>query len=471
LCNLVPQTISMVRKYACCKHGPAHLQSMPSCGFAHRLNEVELPDRINPRMWHDLTGLAQGPAGIDFFIGQELAPQQLDRICALVSNEGLYQAPPWVRLLFWFRGFGYDGEYVLDSDFGWQPTVFEAHCEYFQQMLDDSLWNIAFRIRCRMASAATLPVYICRVAWRDIGDEYRDSTTMFWGAQSQQYLSLAEGRKYCRVGVSDCQEPWWYVVRTDCVTSVLTQGGWVPPAYLECIDETITVHEMPVLVLDAQDELFTGIVPAPLPPMLSDEFAVYCDGSCNAGLGIAAGWSFQGKYFADRASLAGAFQGSEASELLGIVGALALVLHLGICFTDLTLRIDSQRAFEHVFHGKEPSTHAGSQLYPAISLARFLVNRIRDAGVCFRCQKVPRELNLAHCIAKHEQRKRLETGWLLKENKWPSYMAEDWVEIFRIVARNQEFGLIGYPVLALTAMNSQALNKQFLKTKLFEGIA
>ena len=132
---------------------------------------------------------------------------------------------------------------------------------------------------------------------------------------------------------------------------------------------------VPVPVLDAQDELFTGIVPAPLPPMLSETFAVYCDGSCNAGFGIAAGWSFQGMYFADRASLAGPFQGSEASELLGIVGALAHVLSLGIVFTDLTLRVDSQNAIDHVFHCKEPSTPAGRLLYPAILLARLLVSR------------------------------------------------------------------------------------------------
>jgi hypothetical protein len=415
---------------------------MPHCGFAHCLNEVALPDRINPHMWNDLTLCAQGPAGIDFFIGQEFSSQQLDRVCALLTNEGLRQAPPWVRLLFWFRGFGDDGEYVLDSDFGWRLSVFEAHCQHFHQMLDDSSLNIVFRMSKRMASAITLPVYTARVDWRDHGDAYRGSTTMSWGAQSLQYLSIEKGLKYCRVGVSGCLDPWWYVVRTDCVTALLRQGGWVPPAGFVCTDETMTFHELSVPVLVEQDELFTGIV-HPLPPTLSEKLAVYCGGSCNAGLGIAAGWSFQGMNFADRASVAGSFRGSEASELLGIVGALALVLHLRIAFTDLTVHIDSQRVLDHVFQGNEPVTQAGKDLYPAIKLARSLMQRVVASGVCLQHQKVPRELNVAHCMAKDEQRSRFEAGWRNEDN-WPAYLAPHWVEVFSIVARNQEFGVKQY---------------------------
>ena len=50
----------MPKKYACCKHGPQHLQRMSRCGFAHTLSEVELPDRIHHRMWTDVTHEPQG---------------------------------------------------------------------------------------------------------------------------------------------------------------------------------------------------------------------------------------------------------------------------------------------------------------------------------------------------------------------------------------------------------------------------
>ena len=430
----------MAKKYACCKHGPDHLLRMPRCGFAHRLTEVQLPDRINSRMWYDLTHMRPGPAGIDFFLGQDLTAEQLDRICSLVTNEGLDHAPVWCRLLFWFRGHGYPGDYCLDSDFGWQETVFEEHCQHFNQMYDDSGRNIVVRLRQRMASAVALPVFRCRCSWTDNCQEYADSTPMFWGPQSKQYLALQEGSMYCLVGEEHHQYPWWYVVPRDCINLVLTHGGWVPPVYLESMDDRITVHEMPLPVCELQQELFTGIVPPPPPPVLSDEYAVYCDGSCNARLGIAAGWSFQKLYFADRASLSGTFQGSEASELLGIVGALAYILSLRITFIDLTVCTDSQRAYDHVFECQEPSSIAGRKLYPAIRLARALISNLRGKGIHLKYQKNPREVNFAHGIAKDAQRRRFNTDWLSGDNVWPGYMDIAWQDVFRNVAHNQEYG-------------------------------
>ena len=84
-----------------------------------------------------------------------------------------------------------------------------------------------------------LYVFVC--AWTDI-DRHRDSTTMHWGAHSQQYLVLEPGRKYCCVCVEHSHSPWWYLVPSDCITSLLRHGGCVPPVYLQPIAESIIVH-------------------------------------------------------------------------------------------------------------------------------------------------------------------------------------------------------------------------------------
>ena len=52
---------------------------------------------------------------------------------------------------------------------------------------------------------------------------------------------------------------------------------------------------------------------------------VYTDGSTNHGQGIAGGWLVGGMSPSGRASLAGEWIGAETSELLGIVGSLALL--------------------------------------------------------------------------------------------------------------------------------------------------
>ena len=73
--------------YACCKHGPRHKDVMPNCTYAHRLDEIRLPEKYNWKMWQDLSAQPKGRPGIDIFCGQEYSPNQYERVLACIANE------------------------------------------------------------------------------------------------------------------------------------------------------------------------------------------------------------------------------------------------------------------------------------------------------------------------------------------------------------------------------------------------
>ncbi len=115
----------MAVKYACCKRGPRH--QLPSCMFANFLRDLDLPARIGPRLWKDLSHLPSGPSGIDIFFGQEYTVEQMDRIYCMIANEGPERIPEWARQLTWFLGEGSSGKYIHDGDFGWRARFYRAH--------------------------------------------------------------------------------------------------------------------------------------------------------------------------------------------------------------------------------------------------------------------------------------------------------------------------------------------------------
>jgi ribonuclease HI len=437
--------------YACCKHGPLHLRTRPRCGFAHQLYQLELPRSIPPYMWRDRSHELGGPSGIDLFIGQEYSKDQLDRVLAMLANEGLYALPGWARQLAWFLGLATQGQYASDADFGWRArmdatgtrifgnasiNVLTDDLQYpFTLMLDDDRMNLVMRMRLRLASADGYQLYVGLADWVDNEDEYTSTTLMLWGAQSRQYLSVVRGTEYYKLGASDCANPWWYMMPRE--TTGLAHGGWAPPSYFAATGMSITLYEVDVPVLALQDCEYTGILPhCPVSRGLGT-CSLYSDGSCNSSMGIAAGWLFLGMYFTGRASLAGGWTGSEAAEILGIVGALSAAYLLSDDFSEVVFCVDSKNAISHVFQMVDPSGMDGKDLWPIITLARMLVQRLRTR-VTVLYEKVDRKDNVAHRIAKDEQRRRYDGGWLTGDNNWPQYMHKDWLEVFRMVARNRQ---------------------------------
>ncbi len=127
-----------------------------------------------------------------------------------------------------------------------------------------------------------------------------------------------------------------------------------------------------------------------------------------------------------------------------MVGALAFSERLVQYVTELVFCCDSQNACDHVFEKKEPVRMDGKDLWPAIHLARMLVDRLEGLGVRVVYQKIAREDHFTHCIAKHEQRRRYELGWVSSENCWPDCMDCKWLDVFHRVARNRSQGVKEY---------------------------
>ena len=79
----------------------------------------------------------------------------------------------------------------------------------------------------------------------------------------------------------------------------------------------------------------------------------------------------------------------------------------------------------------------GKHLWPGITLARMLVECLRGLRVTVQHVKIAREDNLAHSIAKREQRRRYRADWVLIDDLWPDCMQVTWKDVFGMVARNR----------------------------------
>ena len=431
-------------KYACCSHGPQHLRTRPHCGFAHVLHELDFPERIHSRLWCDRSHEHEGPAGIDIFVGQEYTPKQLDRLFAMLANEGLVGIPAWARQLAWFLGHG-STQYANDGDFGYFARMQIVSHTNFRTMKDSNGQTLNDRMQTRMATQTLFEVYVAKTAWSDNDKEYRDTTPLYWGAQSNQYLDIQAESAYYKIGCSDCDDPWWYMMPVNIQGSSLTYGGWAPPTYFTASEETLTLYEVEVPTLTLQKELYVNesahaVLAAEIP--VHSTYQVYVDGSCNHFQGIAAGWIFAGKYLSGRASLAGYFTGSMASELLGICGGLAAATTLANDQVSFVFYIDAQGALDQVFGGAEPGRD-GLHNVPALKLARMLLHHLMAISPV-QYFKVASHANYAHCIAKHEQRRRLtQDNWLSCCDVWPADMDDSWQSVFRLVASNTRAGPAG----------------------------
>ena len=457
-CVLRIVSLAMLR-YACCKHGPAH--RMPGCGFAHVLSEVDPPSSIQRKFWKDTTHIPGGHAAIDMFFGQTYTVGQLGRILNLVYNEPMESLPPWAKQLVWFLRLRPAEYFLRDDDFGLPSRIRLLAIEQqpeetgypFDLQMDSEGVSLFTRMDARMSTAFDATMYRCLQTWNCSG--CAEATSMHWGSHSRQYLSLDVNREYFKIGASEPECEWWYVVAVDNIKMYLHQGGWAPPAFLKPTGRMERLYElrMPVLRADEQEYVVeNNCAPANLaqiqsspqtPPeynverpipgnefMSEDELHVYTDGSTSCYNGIAAAWLYRGEYYNNYASIAGFFKGSEAAEILGITGALLSVLRFASKFKRYVFWIDSANAIQHIFGNQQVSSAAGEVLLPGIMLCRYLHGRLADLGIRIQHRKVHRKENLAHRLAYAEQRRRLKAGWRRDEDFAPEYMPEELLKEF-----------------------------------------
>ena len=104
---------------------------------------------------------------------------------------------------------------------------------------------------------------------------------------------------------------------------------------------------------------------------------------------------------------------------------------------------DSKNAIHHVFDDIDPTHRDGKYLWPAIMLARALLSKVRRSKRGIRIQWIPRKQNLAHAIARDEQRRRYKEYWQLPD-VLPIFFEEEWVSVFTLVASNQRHDEINW---------------------------
>ena len=101
------------------------------------------------------------------------------------------------------------------------------------------------------------------------------------------------------------------------------------------------------------------------------------------------------------------------------------------------LLVDSADACKHVFQILDPTEARRSDLWPAISLARNLVSRLRQHDIQVCAEQVVSRKNLAHHIAKSEMRYRRDRGWRPHEDRWPEALPCVFREVWHDVARSR----------------------------------
>ena len=185
-------------KYACCKHGPGHEwvrrpsrdQEPERCGYSHDLGQLELPSPCLEWQWQDTTHEYRGHAGIDLFLGQKYMPQQMERVIALLANEGIL-ANLWAAQLSWFLGIGGTGPYSDLADCGWPHRVrhyseklfppgyivgnvlADEDIPYpFTLMRDEEGLTLPERMRMRMESVKKYSLYTALLDWDDYTEVY-----------------------------------------------------------------------------------------------------------------------------------------------------------------------------------------------------------------------------------------------------------------------------------------------------------
>lgn len=456
-------------KYACCKHGPWHC--MERCGFAHCLKDLSIPTsmKADDRIWRDQTHIRGGHAGIDWFVGQAYSPLQWERLLLYLGSEPVTSMPLWAKRLAWYMEYGNPEDYVSEGDLGWSRDAkmyFDLDVTYehgmiihgfpFAPAIDGRGMMLEERIFARMTTGARqYMLYWAKASWKDVDSYNANLTSSVCGKYGRQYLEVNLACLYLRLYISDCAEPWWYMVPIHALSKVLTEGGWAPPTAFQATECTETLYEVPLSELQGVSEPAEETVLMP-----ASGIRVYVDGSTDDGQGIAAGCLIAGEYISSRASLAlPGITGSETSELLGIMLGLMQIFRIRESYSMFVLMIDSQRAIEHVFKRMNPVERSGHDLWPCIVLARRIVCVLQGMGVRVLAMKVPSQDNLAHKLANSEMKYRREQGWRSENDHWPHPLCDAFKDVFHCVAANRRSPGIDLPPFSFSKEVLKSLDK------------
>lgn len=232
----------------------------------------------------------------------------------------------------------------------------------FRWQQDRDGLDLSSRIHHRLGTGRQFSLLECQYDWQDTGGFYAGQTSVFWGSTSQQYLAVSRMTRYVLLGVSD-EPSWWYVAPMEGLTDVFAQGGWAPPTAFT-IDGSVSLFEFSLPVFRRGESEHRQLVSIPRSPP-SGVIYVYSDGSSDSttGRAFAGGWVFSGMHISGFASMYAHMSGSEASELLGIVGALHAVLVSPLA-SEYVFLVDSERALDHVFRQREPLSKVQYLLRP-----------------------------------------------------------------------------------------------------------
>ena len=442
--------------YALCKHGPGcQYLRHGRCGFAHSIDAVSLPRRLEPQLWADTSHerIGEDPhaghSGIDRYYGQGLTPKQLERILLYSAQPGT-TVPLWARMVQWFYGVCTLSSFTF-VDFEWSRRMEEIRHHKAQPREANNygfVWGkdpngIRFpqRLQDRISSAQQLPVFEARADWADDG-RYAPRTAMLWGKHRRSYLAIRAGQRYVRIVKSD-DPVWWYMTQVG-AGDHMEVGGWAPPEYFKIVAGPLcTAYELELPTHARQAEAYVADPRPAMPACTTVSF--HSDGSCDQNYGFAAAWlsvgMARGAYAAAHVSLAGSFVGAGVSELIGIAGALDAVYGEFLHERAVHFYVDSENALNHVFNGQDPTTLEGRYLWPVIKLARHVLRAVR-ARVEVSAFHVPTERNLAHHIAIRELRRRRVQEWR-RPDVWDDLPAE-FATACKYVAYNQLCGQVYY---------------------------
>ena len=180
---------------------------------------------------------------------------------------------------------------------------------------------------------------------------------------------------YLRVFMSDCVDPWWYMVPADEPIQVLGRGGWAPPSVFSATrsawllyEDEVPLNELQRVFDPAEEAALRGLT-------LSGGIRVHVGGSADDRQGIAACCLISGESTESHVSLAlPGMTGVDASELLGIVVGLLEIFSLRHVYSSAVLLTCSQFVITHVFLRVNPVGRRGQEVWPAIALARRIVD-------------------------------------------------------------------------------------------------
>ena len=449
----------MVKRYSLCKHGPCCSRyGRGQCGFAHKLDEVCLPEQtLYAFRWVDDTHKEKGHPGIDFFLGQTYTFAQHCRVLSYVARGD--HIPDWANRYLWFIGhpvyqprsemdLGLHREVCLHAKSVMPPGCGIPECVDAMELLQR--WKAPFQYAVDAAGRTFKDRLRSRIENGRYGDlcfplenidysvdEYIQKTGMRWGRYSRSYLRFSKDERFIKLGVSiGTGEGWAWVARYE----PPRQYGWVPDNYLAMCDERVFSDDFVEGILEMQNGEEEYVEPNPDVPynlartapdgtdltVHSNLAVCISDGSWDSiskdGYGVSSVCMLptgvcQWETPATFVSMVS--DGATTSELVGIALSLASLLRSLALFDCAVVYSDSLNTLRYIgdhttFLAKDPppgNDLSGWKLYPLILYCRRQMDKLRVEGKTVFTKHLPSGMNPADKLAFYAMREGRRQRW------------------------------------------------------------